>query len=65
MLPQDVTRIGGDDADGDGDSGVSLKDEVIKDWVVVVRGPEMPRGHKSSQRGHDGHMAAVVVDTDT
>ena len=51
-----------DDGDGDcgGDGGVSLKERVSKDWVVVVRDPEMPRGHKSSQRGHDGHMAAVV-----
>ncbi len=51
-----------DDGDGDcgGDGGVSLKDRVSKDWVVVVRDPEMPRSHKSSHRGHDGHMAVVV-----
>ena len=37
-----------------------LKDRLTKDWVVVVCDPEMPRSHKNSQRGHDGHMAAVV-----
>ena len=53
-----------DDGDGDcgGDGGVSLQDRVSKDCIVVVRDSKMPRGHKSSQRGHDGHMAAVVVD---
>ena len=35
-----------DDGDGDcgGYGGVSLKDRVTKDWVVMVRDSEMPRG---------------------
>ena len=61
LLLQDVQRVG----DGDGDSGVSLKDGVSKDRTVSVHDPQMRHGHKSSRRRFDGHKAAVVVDTDT
>ena len=56
LLLQDVERTG---------EGIGLKDGVSRDRMMSVHDPEMRHGHKSSSKRFDGHMAAIVVDTDT
>ena len=62
LLLQDIERRSGN---GDGDDGVSIRDEVSRDRMVSVPDPELRHGHKSSRRRFNGHKAAIVVDTDS
>ena len=66
MRPQDVKRVGtndaGDDANPDADGEVSLKDGLSRGRMASVHDSEMSRSHKSQSRRFDGHKA-VVVDT--
>ena len=66
LLIQDIERKSGDgDGNADAGDGVSLRDGVSKDRMVLVHDPELRHGHKSIRRRFDGHKAAIVVDADS